>query len=142
MQTAVAYRMAHYGLSEAQAKDQHAATELGRLWLSGAISEAMREAGERYLAIHEEMLRAIKAPVGLRKATEGGSDGDMASLEYVEWAIGAVAKWKAFQLRGWPCLDRVVLADEPAGEMLGELRVALRILARRFGVEAFVAAQA
>ncbi len=140
MQTAIAYRMTRYGLTEAQAKDQHAATELGRLWLRGLITEAMRRGGELYLEVYENMLRAIKAPVGLRKATEGGSDGDTASLTYIEWAVGAVAKWNAFRLRGWPCLQAVVIEDQPVGSMLHELRFALTILAKRFGVGSYVAA--
>lgn len=139
MQTVIDYRMQRYGLSEAQAKHQCAATELGRLWLSGRITTDQREAGERWLELHDEMLRAIKAPVGLRKTNLSGDGGDLTTDEYIEWAIGAVAKWKVFEMKGWPCLPHVVIADQPAGEMLDELRMALTILAKRFGIVAQLA---
>lgn len=139
-QTVLAYRQARYGLTEAQAKDQRAATELGRLCLSGAITQAMYDAGVQYLELHDEMLRAIKAPVGLRKTNAGGDGGDNASFEYIEWAVAAVAKWKVFRMRGWPCVQLVVIDDQPPTEgMLAELRVALTILAKRFGIVAHLA---
>lgn len=139
-QTVLAYRQARYGLTEAQAKDQRAATELGRLCLSGAITQAMYDAGVQYLELHDEMLRAIKAPVGLRKTNASGDGGDMVSEDYVTWAIGAVAKWKVFEMKGWPCMQMVVIDDQPTTEgITNELRVALAILAKRFGIIAFLA---
>lgn len=136
-QVAISYRMQRYGLSEDQAKDEHAATELGRLWLLRQISEPEREAGERYLELYEEHLRAIKAPVGLRKSTAGGSSSDEASLDYVDWVIGAVAKWKVFRTNSI-ALQLVVIEDQPVGGMLVlvELRLALQNLAERFGLAA------
>jgi hypothetical protein len=140
MQTVLAYRQKQYGLNEAQAHDQKAGTVLGRLCLAGDITEAQYDAGKRYHDLHDEMLRAIAAPVGLRKLT-AGANGELIAPDYVEWAIAAVARWKVFELRGWPVLREVVIEDKPASSgMLAELRVALSILAKKFGVESYIVA--
>ncbi len=134
MQAVIDYRMARYGLSEAQARHQRAETELGRLYLTGRIGELAYLAGEQYRELHDDMLRAIKAPIGLRKTNATGDGGDMVSETYVEWAIAAVAKWKVFEMKGWPCLQHVIIEDRPVGSMMDELRMALTMLAKRFGI--------
>ena len=95
-QVATEARQRVYGLSPANAAHEKAGTVLGRLWLSGDITEPMRQAGERYLEIYEAAMKAINAPVGLRTRTAGDS-GDVVTEEYEEWAIAAVARYRTIK---------------------------------------------
>ena len=74
-----------------------AATVLGRLWLAGDISEPLCDAGERYLEIHNEAMRALKAPMGLAVSGVVGSAGDQVSEDYAAWAQHAVARYETLK---------------------------------------------
>ena len=91
---ALAARRRVLGLSVELAGHEKAATVLGRLWLAGDIAESLRDAGERYLEIHNEAMRALKAPMGLAVSGVAGSAGDQVSEDYVAWARRAVERYE------------------------------------------------
>jgi hypothetical protein len=91
---ALAARSRVFGLPAELAGHEKAATVLGRLWLSGQITGALREAGERYIEIHAEAMRALTAPMGLTVSSKTGSVVDQVSEEYVVWATKAVARYR------------------------------------------------
>lgn len=91
---ALAARCRVHGLPADLAGHEKAATVLGRLWLSGTITGSLREAGERYVEIHIEAMRALTAPMGLTVSSKTGSSGDGVSEEYVAWATRAVARYR------------------------------------------------
>jgi hypothetical protein len=94
---ALAARRRVLGLPEELAGHERAATVLGRLWLSGEITGSLREAGERYLEIHAEAMRALTAPIGLAVSSATGSAGDRVSEDYVVWATRAVARYRVIR---------------------------------------------
>ena len=126
------------GLSADKAADPHASTALGRLWLSNAITTPMREAGERYLKLHDAALKAIKAPVGLRVANMAGDGGDGVSVEYIEWAIRAVAHYEVFKkmlTKEQRCvIELVVFENTDIIIGLSVLRDGLSLLSQRMGL--------
>jgi len=91
---ALAARSRVFGLPADLAGHEKAATVLGRLWLGGEITGSLREAGESYIEIHAEAMRALTAPMGLTVSSKTGSVGDQVSEEYVAWATRAVARYR------------------------------------------------
>jgi hypothetical protein len=138
----LAARRRHFGLPEHLASHEKAGTVLGRLWLAGDITDPSREAGERYLVIHAEAMRALKAPVGLAVSGTGGTAGDHASEEYVAWAIAAVARYEvlkvALEAGGfYRLVHAVVVEDTPVpSTSLPELVAGLAVLAVKLGTGA------
>jgi len=132
------------GLSADKAADPHASTALGRLWLSSAITTPMREAGERYLKLHDAAMKAIKAPVGLRVSNMAGDGGDVVTEAYEEWAIKAVAHYEvmkaALQDMGAfyrVTVEAVVIQDSPPPKIVERhLRAGLELLAEKMGLGA------
>jgi hypothetical protein len=129
------------GLPENLAAHEKAGTVLGRLWLAGEIGDRLLEAGERYLEIHLEAMRAIKAPIGLAVSNAAGAAGDQISEDYVVWAIGAVSRYQvmraALEATGaCPVVHAVVFEDASVSAAnLPTLTAGLQILARKLGLE-------
>lgn len=129
------------GLPENLASHEKAGTFLGRLWLAGAIGASLREAGERYLEIHDEAMRALKAPTGLSVSGTRGSAGDEVSEDYVAWAISAVAQYRilraALEAAGAArIVHAVVVEDAPVPAASRPMLVTgLKILAGKLGLE-------
>jgi len=137
---ALAARRRVLGLPEDLAGHEKAATALGRLWLTGEITESLCEAGERYLEIHGEAMRALTAPVGLAVSDRAGSAGDRVSEDYVVWATRAVARYEALKAAldaagALRIVHAVVIEDAPVpATSRPTLIEGLGVLAARLGV--------
>jgi len=117
--TVLAARRRVLGLPEDLAGHEKAVSVLGRLWLVGKISEPLREAGERFLEIHGEAMRALTAPMGLAVSGAVGSPGDRVSEDYVVWARRAVARYETLKVvleaaGVHHIVHAVVIEDQPA----------------------------
>lgn len=143
---AVQARMRIFGLSEADARDQKAATVIGRLYLTGELgkrpySDHMWDAAQRILEMRDAYMRAIKAPDALRNST--GSGGDVAESDaYAHWCQRAVRQYKdaiasvtaencLIDYRGrnlHAALDYIVFRDEMHPHLIGDCRIALNAL--------------
>jgi hypothetical protein len=130
-----------YGLSVSQSTHEHAGSAVGRLWLSGAITNAEREAGDRYRELHDKAMKAIKAPVGLAVGGTPGSGGDLVTDEYIDWAIKATAHYRTIQdaLQDISCrhaIERLVISDEdcPSAAAASVVRVGLSMLVNKLGI--------
>ena len=161
MDVALAARIRLYGLSEAQAKDQHAVTVLGRLWLSGLlrsgdepvkIAEARRMAGEAYVQLRNAAYKAIRAPASLRVGdTRGGEvDLDLLSKEVIDayetWCDRACARWDEArnalvefgrqnrEIVPLTAVNVIVIEDQDARWLLADLIAGLDVLAGFFGL--------
>jgi hypothetical protein len=115
---ALAARRRVLGLSAKLAGHEKAATVLGRLWLGGDVDQALCDAGERYLEIHSEAMRALKAPMGLAVSGVVGSAGDQVSKDYVAWARRAVERYSRLKnallaVGSFAMVHRVVIEDQP-----------------------------
>jgi len=138
MRVALEARQRVYGVSADDASQPEAGTVLGRLKLSGAITETMYEAGKRYLELYQAYLKALKAPTGLAKGSGSASEAE-ASEEYVEWAIRAVAHYEvmkaALEDMGWGRhVHSLVVHDNPEMWCI-QSYAGLGFLARKMGFE-------
>jgi hypothetical protein len=137
----LAARRRHYGLSAQLASHEKASTVLGRLWLGGDVAEPLREAGERYLSIYNEAMRALKAPIGLAVSGSTGTSRDQASEAYVAWAVRAVARYEvlksALESGGFHRLVHAVVVEDSAlpAANLTTLIAGLEVLAAKLGIE-------
>jgi len=128
------------GLHRDIAGHEKAASVLGRLWLDGALAEPLREAGERYLELHGDAMRALKAPAGLAVTGGAGAAGDAVSDDYVAWAHRAIARYESLKslLASTGALRvvvHVVVEDQPIDAAgLPTLIAGLRALAARLGI--------
>ena len=149
---AIALRMRVFGLSEKDARDQKAATYVGRLCLAGrrattdGITEAQYEAATEYLAAYANFQKAVKSPNALRSGSGGGDEGE--SPDYADRCRRWIAKYEgiraAVQLeqglhenRGanmWAALDYLVIRDEQHPHMIGDLRLALNAIGHHLGM--------
>lgn len=149
---AIALRMRVFGLTEKEARDQKAATFVGRLCLAGmrkstdGISEAQYDAAVAYLEARQNFKRAVKSPDAL--ATGNGGASGVEGPGYEEWCQRAVRKWEAIQAsiqteqgfhenRGanmWAALDYLVLRDQQHPHMIGDLRLALNAVGHHLGI--------
>lgn len=148
---AFALRQRMFGLSEQDARDQKAATYVGRLSLANrknnadGITEAQYNAAQDYLKAYEAFQRAIKSPDALR-AGEGAAGGPE-SEGYADWCHRAVARFEAMQKaiqyeqclhrnRGanmFAALDYLLVRDEQHPHMIGDLRLALNAIGHHLG---------
>jgi hypothetical protein len=129
------------GLPENLVSHEKAGTVLGRLWLAGEIGDRLLEAGERYLEIYREAMRAIKAPTGLAVSSAAGGAGDQVSEDYVVWAMSAVSRYRVMRVAleaAGACrvVHAVVCEDAPVSTAnLERLTAGLKILAGKLGLE-------
>jgi hypothetical protein len=149
---AIALRMKVFGMTEAEARDQKAATYIGRLCLTGVrrttdgITQAQYEAAQAYLSAYEQFQRAVKSPDALR-SSEGAASGPETD-SYAAWCRNAIGKWEKIQYavmieqgfhenRGanmWAALDYLVLRDQQHPHMVGDLRLALNAVGHHLGI--------
>jgi hypothetical protein len=142
-------RMRLYGLSEKDARDQKAATVIGRMLLTGQLgklphSEIMYDAAVAYLSYKEAFQRAVKSPDALRSGTAGGEEID--GPEYDRRCKSAIAKWEAVQravqdeqaihrhANMYAALDYLICRNEDHPHMYGDCRLALNAVAHHFGM--------
>lgn len=146
---AILLRMKMFGLSEKDARDQKAATFIGRLNLTdkkALISNAQYDAAVAFLDVYDKYKRAIGAPDALKQS--GGIGGGESTEEYARWCHVARAKYDAaieavraeqglHENRGanlYAALDYLVCRDEQHWHMVGDCRLALNALAHHFGI--------
>lgn len=146
MRPAMEYRERVLGVPPKLVRDQKAATLIGRLCLSGAISEAQWQAGEDWHSLMEAMYAAANAPRGFKTGGNGsgvelGEDEEARRYRSLKAKFGAanlavedrapvaerIERFKALRLF---IVDQV---DQPS--MHGTLRAALNGLAHHFGHE-------
>lgn len=140
-------RMRMFGLSEKDARDQKAATFIGRMNLTDKktlISDAQYDAAIEFLAVYDRYKRALAAPDALKQS--GGVAGGGSSEEYERWCDNAKAKYVAAMNavtaeqgvhRGanlYAALDYIVCRDEQHWHMVGDARIALNALVHHFGL--------
>jgi hypothetical protein len=140
-----------FGLSEVDARDQKAATFIGRLYLTGALgkrphADTMYECAVEMQRIYEAYQRAVKSPDALRTGSGGGSEGE--SDGYEAWCKNAVRKHKElsaaitaenslFVHRGTnmhAAIDYIVYRDQIMWHMVGDCRLALNAAAHHLGM--------
>lgn len=146
---AILLRMKMFGLSEKDARDQKAATFIGRLNLTdkkALISNAQYDAAIEFLAVYDKYKRAISAPDGTKQS--GGVGGGEETEDYARWCQSAKARYDAaieavraeqglHENRGanlYAALDYIVCRDEQHWHMVGDVRLALNALAHHFGL--------
>lgn len=149
---AIALRMRVFGLTEKEARDQKAASYVGRLCLAGlrnstdGVSQVQYDAAQAYLEARQNFKRAVKSPDALATGSGGASGAE--GPGYEQWCRRAVAKWEGMQLaiqteqglhenRGanmWAALDYLVSRDQELPHLIGDLRLALNALARHLGM--------
>lgn len=126
-----------HGLTAWQSAHQDAGTVLGRLWLRRAISQAQKDAGEKYRNKRDAAMRAIKAPLSLQVTNKAGDGGDVVTNDYISWATAVVGEYETLKaalkdIKAEATVELVViLDDEPLDSMLPALREGLDLLAKR-----------
>lgn len=138
---AISAREAHTGLPKELAVHEKAETSLGRLWLRGLITGAMREAGEHYARLYGDMLTAIKAPTGLAVGGGKSADGDLITDDYTRWARQVIRAYS--EAHGWlidigggAATMWIAVGDYECSErILPHLCRELLVLARKWGFD-------
>lgn len=133
---AVAARKRVHGVSEGQAKDVRAGSEVGRLELRGVIDHDAYQAAQIYMEVRNAFQRAIAAPQDFVQARpEVSGDGD-----FQEFVDKAVARWERLKthvqdlccaLRSpepWAALDYIVVKDVAVPSLENALRRTLNSL--------------
>lgn len=143
--TALEARRRVFGLSAAEARRPEAVDMLGRLALTGEISEAQLSAGRAYARLRRNYDRALLAR-RLASAADydgpGGPDGrDGNEPGYRAWARRMVAAYDAVRRALLECsdplattvLDGIVLEERAMWRHVGTLRIALNAVGRVTG---------
>lgn len=142
-------RMRLFGLSEKDARDQKAATVIGRMLLTGQLgklphSEIMYDAAVAYLSYKQAFQRAVKSPDALRSSNAGGEEID--GPEYERRCKSAISKWEAVNkavqdeqvihrhANMYAALDYIICRNEDHPHMYGDCRLALNAVAHHFGM--------
>lgn len=86
-------RMRLFKLSREQAHNQKAETVIGRLCLTGKVTEDQYLAAQKYIGLREAFKRAVKAPDALRSGSGGGDQGE--SDGYAEWCQDAIRHYES-----------------------------------------------
>jgi hypothetical protein len=141
-----------FGLTEKEARDQKAATYVGRLCLAGirnttdGITDAQYDAAIAWKEAYEQFQRAVKSPDALRSGVGGGDQGE--SADYARRCRAAIKKWEGIEAavrleqgfhenRGanmWAALDYLVGRDQQHPHMVGDLRLALNAIGHHLGM--------
>lgn len=140
---AVEARMRLYGLPEAVARQGEAGTVIGRMRLSGALSQGQYEATLRYVKTVNAYRKAIgSTPDFDEPRDEGGGTG----ASYEEFCRTARTNFDAMQdsLRDLmielrspspvAALDAFVMRDVYVASLEGDLKLAANRLVRHFGI--------
>lgn len=151
-QVAIETRQRLFGLSEQDARDQKAATVLGRLYLTGELGkkpgcDAMWEAAQDLIRLRDAYHRAIKAPDALKNAV-GAGGGLEETDSYAIWCrrvidryqgcIKAISDENAIHAnRGTnlhAAIDYIVFRDANLPHLVGDLRIALNAVSHHLTV--------
>lgn len=142
-------RARHYGLTPAQALDQRAQSQIGRLAMLGAsdgLSRDQYEAGERFLEIRNDYRKSLLSPGAFYD--EAGPQYDYINPEgYDDWALSTARRYSAAlkaiqdaqrdnpQENLYDALQSIVIDDLEKPYLIGSLRLALNTLHRHFLTE-------
>lgn len=138
--TATEARQRHYGLTADQASQVEAGTVLGRLRLSGGVSQDQADAAQRYQQIRNRYQLTIGAAPDYREHAPDRESGG----ELDDWVAHVRAQYDAMvaaltrlcvDLRSpapKAALDVIVLRDHDMPELVGALRLALNALVQHF----------
>ena len=140
-------RMRMFGLSEKDARDQKAASFIGRLQLTKVINHSQYDAAIAFFDIHDNYKRAISAPDGMKSS--GGVGGGGGTDAHAAWCRGAILRYdravaavqdeqNLLANRGATmiaALDYLVLRNEQVWHLVGDCRLALNALAHHPGIE-------
>jgi len=142
---AVEARMRIFGLSEEQASRNvagrpNAGTLHGRMCLAGEISRAQWDAAEWWIGKRTAWLRAIETPEQRTGETGGGT---LDEGRHAEWCAKARSTWTAVldcvqqastETRSplASALDVILWRGEHLPHLVGDLRIALNAIHRRF----------
>lgn len=148
-ETAVQARERVWGLSPTMAKEQHAGTLFGRMFLQRELAQnpdrnkVMFDAGMDYYAARKAYLRSILArslPSGGDLERHSGFDGsDGADPAYIASCESSERLYLAMRnsiidhagFAAYAAIKRIVCDDEDVPKMIGDLRMALNALCRR-----------
>lgn len=137
---AIEARARIFGLSEKDASDQKAGTVVGRMALSGTISQDQYEAAQKYTEVRNAYLRAIYAKQDYKEPRpEVEGDGDYESFcrrarEIYDGMQDALRELCIEQRSPGPvsALDNFINRDVFLANLEGDLRLALNRLSRLF----------
>lgn len=144
-QAVIEMRMRLYGLTENQAKDQKAATAVGRLVLTRKLLPEHFLAASRYLDARRNYLTAVACRSDVESGGAGGG-GDDVTDGFVEWCERAKTSWGAImetieaaqictrRRNLYAALDVVVVRDEVRQDMTADVSIALSAVALRLGI--------
>lgn len=152
MQVAKEARQRVFGLSAEQSATERAGTVCGRLALQGTITTRQLEASKAYASTYAAYQRAMNSPRPPKAVEIGAATGRGESLD-----VTVEEKWRA--INAWDrarralveangfhrhasliaACDYLVLRDEMHGHMIGDLRLALNVLVRHYGLLAIAA---
>ncbi|MFC3704491.1 hypothetical protein ACFOOL_06960 [Devosia honganensis] len=146
MRPGIEARHRHYGLDPRIGKDQMAGSFVGRLAMSGEITQQQYEAAVRYCEVYQEMQATVGGPKPSGAVNLNATRG-MPAPENVERSKKALADWRAAvavvqerqnEVRAGgaliAALDYCVLRDESHTHMVGWMREGLNALARHFKI--------
>jgi hypothetical protein len=140
-QTVTEARQRVYGLSEGDARKEEAMTVLGRLSLTGEVSNEQLDAAKRW----QEIRNRYRLAMGIAPDyAEPGPETEGSGLMLDEWVHRVRAQYRlmceeldqlCIELRSpapKAALDVIVVRDVEMPELVGALRLALNSLARHF----------
>lgn len=146
MRTAIEARHRVHGTGIELSVDQMAGSFVGRLCLSGQLTERQHEAARTYLSNWQDMSIAINGPRGMGAVNLNATRGE-SGIENVVFSTEAVANWRvvcavlqAGQDTARNCaslkaaLDYCVLRDQDHPHMVPWLRIALDTLADHYRI--------
>lgn len=136
-------RMRLFGLSKEQAGQPHANTAIGRLMLSGEISNDQFDALDRFIKSHETYMKAIQAPDSLKVPGSGGRAPDEDAD--TEWRLSVERRYKEARkavrdaqnyCNGnlYAAIDYLGFRNEFHEHMIGDLRLVGNVLIRHYGL--------
>lgn len=146
---AVEARQRVFGIAVGLSRDQMAGSAIGRLCLQGVITTLQYDAAMSYAAEVESYGMAWCSPRSPRAVNLNATKGSLGDYENEELVCRIMAARNATNealrnkqievgnlgnLKG--ALDTVVLRDVSMDHLVGDLRIALNALAKRYGLEA------
>lgn len=139
-------RMARYGLSEGDARDQRSETVVGRLNMARLISDAQYQAAVEYQKLCAANERASSSPNSLRSRNAVGGQ-DLNDEQHARWCQAVIGKYKLAsavilraneRARGTHILGAmqcVVLGNQELPHLYGDAALGLSALAVHFQTE-------
>jgi hypothetical protein len=144
-QLALERRAAMYGLTKEQAKDQRAATHIGRMTMRGELASEQYDGLQRMIALCAQYSQAMSTPGIPRFPKDGASAGDAESFE--RWCKDVRADYRAavlditkasnrLKINLWNAFSICALSDQATPFPNGELQVVANVLIDHFGIDA------